>query len=255
MAPSEFVAARAALVRELKAEGRKDEAAAVQQLRRPRLAEHALNMVARAHGGVVADWAQAASAVDAAQSLAIGGGGALQLREATIALRSAHAAVLEAAVRELGDSGAAQRDEVAEALRSLAHPQGVPLLQAGVVGSQQLGDLVLFAGAPEPVVNRRPAGERPRQATPAPATQQQPPPASPPRPTVDAKQLRAHERAAAAAQAESQRADQALHAARAALAAAKDAVAAATERSAHARGAARAAAQALDQLRAGEPTA
>jgi hypothetical protein len=154
--------------------------------------------------------------------------------------------VLAAAVAALGENGEARRADINDTLRALAHPDGAPLLQYGVVGSEQIGNLALFAGAPEPVVRR----VSPR------ATPKQPPndgdeSASPTGPVakIDLRALRSLERKAAAAKSGSQRADAALGAARTALAAAKEAVAAATTAAAQARADAREAVAAVDQLR------
>ena len=250
--PAEFVVARTALVAALKAEQRREEAAAVQQLRRPRLAEHALNAAARSEPRVVERWVHAVVAADAAQSMAIGGGGAAALRDAAAELRDAHAAMLASAVAALGDNGAAQRDDINDTLRALAHPEGAPLLQHGVVGSEQLGDLALFAGAPDPVVRRGTAAEAPPRRGRGRATVTSVDPGeapAKPAPKIDLKRLRALERSAASAQADSERADQALGAARVALAAAKEAVAVATTAAAQARADARAADAAVTELR------
>lgn len=250
--PEEFVATRSKIVAALKADARRDDAAAVQRLRRPRLAEHALNRAARTHPMLVERWAAAVATMDTAQSLAIGGGGggAADLREAAAELRAAHAAVLAAAVEALGASGAAQRDDIAETLRTLAHPDGAPLLRAGVVGSEQLGDLALFAGAPDPVVRRptKPAITKPATKPAPPGPPATEPAMAPPAPKIDTKQRRALERADAAARKEVAAADAALVEARAAVQAAKEAVAAATTRAAAARQAARDAAAALAEL-------
>lgn len=252
--PEEFVATRSKIVAALKADARKDDAAAIQKLRRPRLAEHALNRAARTQPRVVERWVAAVAAMDAAQSQAIGGGGgAADLREAAGELRAAHAAVLAAAVEALGPAGATQRDDIAETLRGLAHPQGAPLLRAGIVGSEQLGDLELFAGAPDPVVQRPPKsakqpGQRSpkQQAEPAKRAAKQPAPErARPAPKVDAKRRAALARADAAARKEAAAADAALTEARAAVEAAKQAVAAATNSAAAAREAARKAAAEL----------
>jgi len=252
--PAEFVVARKALVGALKAEQRKAEAAAVQQLRRPRLAEHGLNLVARSQPVLVARWAAAVTDMDVAQSHAIGGGGAAQLREVTGTLRGAHAAVLQAAVHELGESGAAQRADINDTLRSLAHPEGVPLLTAGIVGSEQLGELALFAGAPEPVVQRdRVLSPEPTPKRREQAAGQQGAAEKSPTPRVDVRELRKLERQAAAALAESEHAELALAAARAALTEAKTAVAAATDRAANARKTARGVDTALTELRGPGP--
>src|SRR5215203_2253122 len=72
--PSGFVAARTALVRELKAAKRKDEAAAVAKLTRPKMGEYTLNRVAREEPDVVEAFAAAVAAATSAQSNAIGSG-------------------------------------------------------------------------------------------------------------------------------------------------------------------------------------
>ena len=247
--PAEFVAARSALVAALKAEQRKEEAVAVQQLRRPRLAEHALNAAARSEPRVIERWVQAVTAADAAQSTAIGGGGAAALRDAAAELREAHAAVLAAAVSALGDSGVAQRADINDTLRALAHPDGAPLLQHGVVGSEQIGNLALFAGAPEPVVRRTDPRATPAQPSDDTSTTDEPASLTKPAAKIDLRALRALERKANAAKAESERADAALTAARATLAAAKEAVAAATTAAAQARTDAREAEASVAELR------
>jgi len=255
--PAEFVATRTALVGALKAEQRKEEAAAVQQLRRPKLAEHALNVAARSEPRVIQRWVHAIAAADAAQSTAIGGGGAAALRDAAAELRNAHAAVLAAAVSTLGDGGAAQRSDINDTLRALAHPDGAPLLQHGVVGSEQLGSLVLFAGAPEPVVKRTSPAARPSRSstdgspTDDTPTDDTPPSPTQPAPTIDLRAVRALERKAAAARSDSERADATLSAARNALTAAKEAVAAATTVAAKARADLRDAQTLVDERRVG----
>jgi len=249
--PAEFVVARKALAIALEAEQRKEEAMAVLKLRRPRLAEHALNLAVRAQPEVVARWVHAVAAVDAAQSTAIGGGGAAALRDAAGELRDAHAAVLAAAVAALGDSSAAQHPDINDTLRALAHPDGVRLLQHGVVGSEQLGDLAVFSSAPDPVVRRaRPSPTAARWSkADAVATSPEQAVSTEPAPKLDLRRLRTLERHAAAAHAGSRRADQALATTRVALAAAKDAVAAATTAAAQARGEARDADNAVAELR------
>ena len=74
-------------------------------LRRPRLAEHALNRVAHGDPPLVSRLVDANEAASAAQSAAIGGA-KTSLREATTALRDVTRAVIDAAVRGLEESGA-----------------------------------------------------------------------------------------------------------------------------------------------------
>ena len=159
--------------------------------------------------------------------------------------------MLAAAVSALGDSGVAQRADINDTLRALAHPDGAPLLQYGVVGSEQIGNLALFAGAPEPVVRRaspRATPKQPPNGIEASANDARPS-STKPVAKIDLRALRSLERKAAAAKSGSQRADAALGAARTALAAAKEAVAAATTAAAQARADAREAVAAVDQLR------
>jgi hypothetical protein len=152
VAPAEFVAARNRLVKEMKAAGRRDDAAAVAGLRRPRLAEHGLNLVAASQPVVVADFAEAVRVATDAQRRAIEHGEGAALRSASESLRAATAAIIDAAAAALdaaGDNGAAQRMELAEILRGTLGDAAVDLLRQGIVGSatsEDDGDLL--AGEP-----------------------------------------------------------------------------------------------------------
>jgi hypothetical protein len=150
--PPDFVARRNALVRELKADGRGDDAKAVGALRRPRLSEYALNAAVRGDDGLGQRFATAVADATAAQSAAIGGGGADAMRVATRELRAATTALTEAAGRQIVQlgSGGDQWDEIEQLLRSHANRPGVELLRAGLVGSSVVDPDDLFAGAPEP---------------------------------------------------------------------------------------------------------
>jgi hypothetical protein len=155
--PPDFVARRNALVRQLKADGRGDDAKAVGALRRPRLSEYALNAAVREDDALGRRFATAVADATAAQSAAIGGGGgggggAEAMRAATRELRAATTALIEAAVRQVVQlgSGGDQWDEIEQLLRSLANRPGIELLQAGLVGSSAVDPDDLFAGAPEP---------------------------------------------------------------------------------------------------------
>ena len=152
MPPPDFVARRNALVRELKADGRSDDAKAVGALRRPRLSEYALNAAVREDDALGQRFATAVADATAAQSAAIGGGGAEAMRAATRELRAATTALIEAAGRQIVQlgSGGDQWDEIEQLLRSLANRPGVELLRAGLVGSSVVDPDDLFAGAPEP---------------------------------------------------------------------------------------------------------
>jgi hypothetical protein len=153
--PADFVAARKQLARDLKAAERPDDAAVVAKLPKPRVAELALNRVARDEPELARRYADAVRAATAAQSQAIGGGGGGDALRATSAeLRAATAAVVDAAARQLdhlGRDSATQRDDVLAIVRSLTSDDAVAELTAGVLGSGSApGSGELFAGAPEP---------------------------------------------------------------------------------------------------------
>lgn len=180
--PSEFVAARTALVKELKAAKRKDDAAAVAKLTRPRMGEFTLNRVAREQPDVVKAFAAAVAAATAAQSSAIGSGDGAALRATSADLRTATAKLVEAATRQLrrdDRDGPTQRDEVLSVVRSLTNQPGAATLLAGVVGSGiDPPEDDLFAGAPEPsdVPKPRPKKEpKPPVSKPAPVEKVKPP--------------------------------------------------------------------------------
>src|SRR6476619_1232680 len=81
--PEEFVAARGALVKELRAAKARDAAREVATWRRPSVADWGLNLVARRGDAVVADFLGAAATAREAQ------GGALDGRAGTPDLRAA----------------------------------------------------------------------------------------------------------------------------------------------------------------------
>jgi hypothetical protein len=186
--PADFVAARKQLARDLKAAKRPDDAATVAKLPKPRVAELALNRVARDEPELARRFADAVRAATAAQSQAIGGGGGDALRATSADLRAATAAVVDAAARQLdrlGRDSAAQRDDVLAIVRSLTDDDAVGQLTAGVLGSGSApGTGELFAGAPEPPRAARPTKVPQRSPRPAPDVADEPPrSAAPHRPT------------------------------------------------------------------------
>ena len=244
--PPDFVARRNALVRQLKADGRSDDAKAVGALRRPRLGEYALNAAVREDDALASRFAGAVAAATAAQSAAIGGGGAEAMRAATRELRAATTALIEAAGRQviqLG-SGSDQWDEIDQLLRSLANRPGIELLQAGLVGSAVVDPDDLFAGAPEPpdlparaaraTTRKVPTpGKKPTASKePAPSKDAPPPPpakeAAGPKRTSDARAARAEATRRRQLEAERSRARTALRSAEREASAARDVLDAAT---------------------------
>jgi hypothetical protein len=128
---SEFVAARNALAKRLKAEKRKDEAAEVSALRKPTVVAWALNQVARDDPEAVAILVDAAQAVADAQRAVMEGGDARALRAASAAQRGAAAEVVEPAVRLAGANNA---DAVTATLdAALADEQLTGRLRAGTL--------------------------------------------------------------------------------------------------------------------------
>ena len=157
VAPDDFVAERTLLVRQLKKDKRKEDAAAIAKLRRPKAAEYLLNRLSREDPDVVAEWATAVGSARDAQSAAIGGASGADLRAATAAVNAAAKATVDAAH---GLDAAIKRDDLVSVLRTLIAADSTGMLTSGVVGSEGvLAPADLFAGAPEPA--ERIARERP----------------------------------------------------------------------------------------------
>jgi len=104
LAPEDFVVARDALVKELKADGAKEAAAEIAKLRRPSVGAHALNRVARDHPDLIEAALDAGIALREA-SEAAAKGNAKGLRDSTAAERAAAQAVGKAAKPHLGSRG------------------------------------------------------------------------------------------------------------------------------------------------------
>ena len=105
--PSEFTAARNAMVKSLRAEKRRDDAEAVKSLKRPNVPAWALNQVARSSPQAVQEVLDAGAAVAAAQRRALSGVRDAGLREASQQRREAIDAVFRLAAEVLRDAGAA----------------------------------------------------------------------------------------------------------------------------------------------------
>ena len=130
--PDEFVAARNRLAKELKAEGRKSEAAEVATRRRPPPSAWALNQVARERPELVDAVLDAGSALRGAMEDALGGD-ASGVRQAQAAERRTVDAAVTAATKVLTDAGKAATDALK--LRIAA------ILRAAVVDGE-VADLV-----------------------------------------------------------------------------------------------------------------
>jgi hypothetical protein len=118
--PEDFVAARDALAKALKAEGRVAEAADVKKLKRPTVQTWMTEQVRRHHGDVVDALRDASVAVATAQEGAIASGDREALKEATSTRRVALRDVGRAVEQVLARNGrpVTYRDEVLAAIES-----------------------------------------------------------------------------------------------------------------------------------------
>jgi hypothetical protein len=217
MAPTEFVAARNALARALKAEGHREEASAVAALRRPTVPDWALNSVALQAPDVVADVVDAAEQLRSVQAAALGDPAAApdlrdamaQARQAAGALRKAAEDVLRRAGRPAGDMSAL----TTRLNETMVHPGLLAQLQAGRLGTAAVDALDPFSGAPAEPPTSAPRARSGRRATrpsraPAPATRKVAVPKAPP-PEVERVDERAERQARRAAEMLERRREQA----------------------------------------------
>ena len=119
--PDRFIAERDALVKELRAAGRDEDAAAVKALRKPTATVWALNQLADREPDALSAVFEAGRSLRAAQSDAIAGSSSNELVEAGTARRSAVGRLTAATVAILdegGHRGAAQTDAIATALEA-----------------------------------------------------------------------------------------------------------------------------------------
>ena len=217
----EFVAARDGLARELRAAGRRDDAAAVRKLAKPRRLAWALD------AAVLAEPARF-EAVDAAAAALADAHSGSDVREATNALRAAARSLAEAASERAAGSGGAALDQselVPAVLAVAADPEALATLRAGrLLDVPSAGAFGAFA--PGPPGAGAPSSRAKRDA--GPAAQESPPQASGPaagRSRATAREVKAAERAAAQAETARSRAEEAADAAEQAaaeLAAAED---------------------------------
>lgn len=163
-APDGFVAQRDAEVRRLKQAGEKDAAAALAALRRPKVAEHALNLLSATEPLLVGRWAELVAIAEQQQAAVIAGAPATELTTALSDVRNVSNQVIDAAVRRLGDGGAAQRSAIAEALRSATSAAGSARVRAGLMGAPFEPSAEFFPGA-EQVAVRPKAPPKPARGT------------------------------------------------------------------------------------------
>jgi hypothetical protein len=193
-----FVAGRDGLARELRAAGRRDDAAAVRKLAKPRRLAWALD------AAVVAEPARF-EAVDAAAAALADAHSGSDVREATNALRAAARSLADAASERAAASGGAALDQselVPAVLAVAADPEALATLRAGrLVDVPSAGAFGAFA--PGPAGAGAASSRANRDA--GPAAQEAPPQASgrpaAGRSRATAREAKAAERAAAQAEA------------------------------------------------------
>jgi hypothetical protein len=218
VAPEDFVAARNALAKSLRASGQRDVATQVAGLRRPTVADWALNVGAHEHPDVATKLIDAAARLREIQSGAIEGRGG-DVRGAITDMRSASGAVHRLADEVLSRAGrdrAAQAAAISARLGEIAANPGVAeQLRAGRLGSAAVDEVDPFSGLePAPVPKR----EKAAKPAPKPAPKEpRPDPAV--RRTLEKAANDAH-RALAAATKAVERAEARVEAARTALSAA-----------------------------------
>jgi hypothetical protein len=188
--PTEFVAARHEVVKDLRRAKERDEAALAAALRRPDWTDWALNHAATERMDAVEEFVGAASDVRDAQTAAIEGRDGPDVRSALRTLRDRTADVIRAAAAAL--EGAGRAPGTAELTARLAEIAGNALacdqLRIGVLGS---GDPVVsdpFVGLQSPD-RPRPRREAPsKRAAKAATTVREPPADSKPKPSAAERQ-------------------------------------------------------------------
>jgi hypothetical protein len=168
-APAEFVAARNQLVKARKATKDREGAAALGKLRKPALADWALNVVAAEHADDVNGFLDAAGDVRDAQAAAIEGRDGPDIRTALRDLRDHSGRVLARAQDVLAGTGrdaSTEAGTVATRLTEIAaNDEASRQLGAGVLGSAGVGVVELFGDLEPAARPTRRAAKAGRPAT------------------------------------------------------------------------------------------
>ena len=172
LAPSEFTAARDALVKTLRAEGRREDATEVAGRRRPPVTAWALDQVARHQAALIDDVLATGARLRA--SIERGSrGDTTERREAQTAERRAVEAAVDAAERYLGETGhtatPVQRTRLSATLRTAVLDEtGAGQLRAGTLDRDHdppgFGLDAAVAAAPAPPPRGRPDPDAVRRA-------------------------------------------------------------------------------------------
>jgi hypothetical protein len=181
--PASFVAASDQLVKRLRAEGEREQAAVVAKMRRPPPTAWALNRVARDHPSLISALLAAGASLRTPMDAAVSGD-ASALRTAQAGDRSASDAVVDAAASYLGTATDQLRLRMIATLRVAIVDDGVAdLLRRGELDADR--DAPGFGLDPFSVQPGRPAPRPSRPARP-PSRPAPTPPASPRRPAAAA---------------------------------------------------------------------
>ena len=156
--PSEFTAARNALVKQLRAAKRRDEAEAVKALKRPSVPAWAINQVARAQPEAIEQLISAGAAVGAAQRRALSGVRDSGLREASAQRRERIDQLWRLAADLLRDAGTepfGHRQAIAATLEAASvDPAAAELVRKGRLSADLpapsgFGDVAGFSLVPD----------------------------------------------------------------------------------------------------------
>jgi hypothetical protein len=188
--PGAFIAARNAMVKELRQEGRREEADQVGRLRRPTATAWALNQVARDEPASVQAVLDAGAALRAATKQAVSGAGDA-LRAARAGERDSLRVAVDRAISRLGDAGQTTGDVARQRLigtlrAAMVDNEVAARLAAGTLDSDHEAPGLGIPTDPGLVVVRpdTPAGSRAGSPPP-------PPPPPPPDPAAQARKRKA----------------------------------------------------------------
>jgi hypothetical protein len=226
--PDEFVATRNALVKRLKAEGEREQAAEAAAMRRPAWVDWALNVAAAEHAADVERFADAAEAMRAEQRAAVTGRGGGELRTAMTGLRDRTGELARLANAVLtGHGRPAALADITERLAEVATSDtSTEQLRAGLLLGEA-GDDGEFAFGGVDATTENTAETSPRRK-PKPKPKSNPAPTDGPDLTLERRRLERElataERVGHAAAREAERTDTAVRHAQTAVDAATDAV-------------------------------
>lgn len=160
--PEEFVAARDALMKRLKAGGDKERAAEVRALRRPTVAAWAVNQVARSSRKDVAELTRIGDRLRDAHQALLDGGGDAGVREANAQRRALVATLTKQALALLGEAADGQGDAITHTFdAAVADPEAGLAVRGGRLSKELPApsgfgtEVALGSSDPAPANDRR----------------------------------------------------------------------------------------------------